>query len=419
MAYSKKVQGHRQTFEDHAAERKRKIASRKAAAKKANSSGKWKKDINKYDYSGAWSEKFDTTDLKRLRKAGYNDNQISKFVAGLGTDQVQENIRRNHKRIAGKHAIKDMAKGSKITDYDSGVGFNMSDIKSLQRQGFSDKEIAKYAHSQVHTAGKSHGNPVSKFMADQGYLDYDYGAWKNAKSKAQAQQAKPKPSNNATVDNKTPNNSQNQSDVTTPGFPDPQPGKKNPYVSNKQEQNVQQDNDINTTINGDNNKVFNEQDNSIRQYGGDNRSLVIGGGPDSSRNSRGKYYTDADKAITMGTLGGFYAPDNSPAAQAKFTDLNQTLNRDAQKKYSNVGVTTAEKYAGFRGGDTNIQGLQKRIDQNDQYFRDLSTIQEVKTYGDRAAKTKYPTFQFGDPIQEVKSNASSIASGYKKDINDM
>ena len=148
--------------------------------------------------------------------------------------------------------------------------------------------------------------------------------------------------------------------------------------------------------------MFNEQDNSIRQYGGDNRSLVIGGGPDSGRNSRGKYYTDADKAITMGTLGGFYAPDNSPAAQAKFTDLNQTLNRDAQKKYSNVGVTTAEKYAGFRGGDTNIMGLQKRIDQNDQYFRDLSTLQEVKTYGDRAAKTKYPKFEFGAPIEEVK-----------------
>ena len=417
MAYSKKVQGHRQTFEDHAAQRKRNIAARKAAAKKANSSGKWKKDISKYDYSGAWSSKFDGTDLRRLRKGGYNDKQISKFLSSLSEDQISEGIRRNHHGVAGKHSIAHMKKGSKITDYDSGKNFGMADVRSLQAQGFSDKEIAKYANSQVHNAGKSHGNPMSKFMADQGYLDYDHGAWKNAKSKAQAQ--KDKSSNNTTVDNKTPNNSQNQSDVTMPGFPDPQPGKKNPYVSNKQEQNVTQDNDITTTINGDNNKVFNEQDNSIRQYGGDNRSLVIGGGPDSGRNSRGKYYTDADKAITMGTLGGFYAPDNSPAAQAKFTDLNQTLNRDAQKKYSNVGVTTAEKYAGFRGGNTNIQGLQKRIDQNDQYFRDLSTIQEVKTYGDRAAKTKYPTFQFGDPIEEVKSNAADIASGYKKDIDNI
>ena len=417
MAYSKKVQGHRQTFEDHAAQRKRKIASRKAAAKKANSSGKWKKDISKYDYSGAWSKQFDTTDLKRLKKAGYNDKQIRGFLNSLSEDQIQEGVRRNHRNVAGKHSIAQMKKGSKITDYDSGSNFGMADVRSLRSQGFSDKEIAKYARTQV-SAGKGHGNPMSKFMADQGYLDYDHGSWKNAKSKAQAQKAKPKPTNNVTVDNKTPNNSQKQSDVTTPGFPDPQPGK-NPYVSNKQEQNVQQDNDITTTINGDNNKVFNEQDNSIRQYGGDNRSLVIGGGPDAGRNSRGKYYTDADKAITMGTLGGFYAPDNSPAAQAKFTDLNQTLNRDAQKKYSNVGVTTAEKYAGFRGGDTNIQGLQKRIDQNDQYFRDLSTLQEVKTYGDRAAKTKYPKFEFGAPIEEVKSNAGSIASGYKSSINNM
>ena len=83
----------------------------------------------------------------------------------------------------------------------------------------------------------------------------------------------------------------------------------------------------------------------------------------------------------MGTLGGFYAPDDSPAAQAKFTDMHQTLNRDAQKKYSNVGVTTAAKYAGFRGGDTNIVNLQKRIDSFPQQMRDRATLQEVKTYG--------------------------------------
>ena len=168
---------------------------------------------------------------------------------------------------------------------------------------------------------------------------------------------------------------------------------------------------------GNNNTVINEQDNSIRQYGGDNRSLVINEG--GGKKGKGGYYNAADKAITMGTLGGFYDVDDSPAAQAKFVDQQQTMNRDAQKKYSNVGMTTAAKYAGFRGGDVDIKALQRRIDGNDQYFRDLATIQEVKTYGDRAAKFEYAPFEFGDPIEEVTSNADKIAKGYKDDIDDV
>ena len=121
----------------------------------------------------------------------------------------------------------------------------------------------------------------------------------------------------------------------------------------------------------------------------------------------------------MGTLGGFYDVDDSPAAQAKFVDQQQTMNRDAQKKYSNVGITTANKYAGFRGGNIDIKALQRRIDGNEQYFRDRATIQEVKTYGDRAAKFEYKPFEFGDPIEEVKSNADKIAKGYKDDIDDI
>ena len=189
-------------------------------------------------------------------------------------------------------------------------------------------------------------------------------------------------------------------------------------IKNQQEQNINQDNDINTNITGDNNKVFNEQDNSIRQYGGDNRSLVInesaGGGK-----GNGGYYTAADKAITMGTLSGFYDVDNSPAAQAKFVDQQQTMNRDAQKQYSNYGSKTASKYTGYRGGDVNIRALQSRLDKNHQYFFDLAKLQEVKTYGDRAAVTSYPEFKLGDPIKPVESNAGDIADKYRDDIDDM
>ena len=50
--------------------------------------GAWKKDISKYNIKANWSEKFDTTDYKKLSKAGYNDKQIGAYVQGLQTNQV-------------------------------------------------------------------------------------------------------------------------------------------------------------------------------------------------------------------------------------------------------------------------------------------------------------------------------------------
>jgi hypothetical protein len=193
-------------------------------------------------------------------------------------------------------------------------------------------------------------------------------------------------------------------------------------IKNTQEQNVNQDNDVNTSITGDNNKVFNNQDNSIRQYGGDNRSLVINEantGNQSGSGSSGGYYNTADKAISMATLGGFYDADDSPGAQASFVDQQQTMNRDAQKRYAGQGLATAAQYTGFRGGNVDMGGLQSRIDGNAQYFQDKATMQEVKTYGDRAAVTDYPTFEFGDPLEEVTSNADQISEQHKDDIDDM
>ena len=236
--------------------------------------------------------------------------------------------------------------------------------------------------------------------------------------KAQQQKSKPAP---APAPKPQPNPQPEPAPKPQPkSAPKPQPNPARAKAKAKakvvQEQNVNQDNDINTNVKGNNNTVINEQDNSIRQYGGDNRSLTIN---ESGKKGKGGYYNAADKAITMGTLGGFYDVDDSPAAQAKFVDQQQTMNRDAQKKYSNVGMTTAAKYAGFRGGDLDIKALQRRIDGNDQYFRDRATIQEVKTYGDRAAKFEYAPFEFGDPIEEVTSNADKIAKGYKDDIDDV
>ena len=258
-----------------------------------------------------------------------------------------------------------------------------------------DKELAFQALDGGRQFGESDKARYDKLVAER------------AKAKSKAQQVAKAPKNvNSNNNNQTATNTGDIEQKTE--------------IKNTQTQNVTQDNDINTTINGDNNKVFNEQDNSIRQYGGDNRSLVINeANTGNQKGSGGGYYNSADKAITMGTLGGFYSPDDSPAGQAKFVDQAQTMNRDAQKRYSNVGVTTAAKYAGLKAGKVDVNALQRRIDGNEQYFRDRATVQEMKTYGDRAAKFRYEPFEFGDPIEEVKSNAADIARGYRDDIDDM
>ena len=43
----------------------------------------------------------------------------------------------------------------------------------------------------------------------------------------------------------------------------------------------------------------------------------------------------------------------------------------------------------------------------------------MKTYGDRAAKTSYAPFEFGDPIEEIKSETEEIGDKYSDKIDDM
>ena len=198
-------------------------------------------------------------------------------------------------------------------------------------------------------------------------------------------------------------------------------------IKNEQSQKIDQDNDINTNITGDGNQVFNNQDNSIRQYGGDNRSLVINDGNTGNQGggsgTGGYEMTAADKAITYGTLGGFFGPDDSPAAQASFVDQQQTMNRDAQKRYAGMGLATAAQYGNFQGGNVNANNLNARIDGSKSItseFYDRATVAESKTFGDRAANSQYrPTpFEFGDPLKPIESNAGEIAQGYSDELDD-
>ena len=171
----------------------------------------------------------------------------------------------------------------------------------------------------------------------------------------------------------------------------PNPVQKNPQqppvfkpetkIENKQEQTVTQDNDINQTM-GDDNIVTNNVDNSVRQYGGDNRSMVI------NTNGKGSLTKQLDGAATAATLGGFYDVDDSPAANASFVDRYNVMNKDMQKgfqdpsDFTNKAIGMANKFTQMDANrfDQRIQARQRKNESRSRLmFNDI--------FGDPSKKT--------------------------------
>ena len=172
----------------------------------------------------------------------------------------------------------------------------------------------------------------------------------------------------------------------------------NPIQDNDMNQQIAQDNDIITPVYGDGNYVSNTMDNSIRQYGGDNRQFTY------VSSGQGKYGGDhLETPATMATLGGFYDVDDSPSKQAKFTDLYSTLNRDAQKKYGNTSsIAQGAIYRAGMNSAVNRDNLDKRIYNREQYSRAKSDLFGMQTFGDMYGYTP-PKYQMPDPQKPVKT----------------
>lgn len=372
---------YRKSFQDHhdnvRAPRRQAFNS---AARESMGDG-YKTDINQYDHAAYGNKKFDMKDVKHLRKSGYSNADIKKYTSGLSADQFSEGMRLNQKRFAGEHFQGNMTEGAKISDHDVGKGFNVADVNYLRRQGFSDQEIAKHAHSSVTEDGKRHGNAMSKFMDEQGMLDYKRGAWKDAKERASGHKDK--------VGKKPPT----QKDPM-PTIPDTS-GNKTEVKSGavQQTQMVSQNNDINTAINGSNNYTNINQDNSVRQYGGDTRIFNYQGGKDGR----------TDTPVSAATMGGFYDVDDSPAKQAKFMDLYSTLNRDAQKQYSDTSSIAQGAINRARQNESlDINAMDKRIKDREMYSRAKADVMGGNIFGDMF-NFEAPKFQMPTPEKPVKT----------------
>jgi len=218
-----------------------------------------------------------------------------------------------------------------------------------------------------------------------------------------------KPENTPTVKPPTPQTPTQQAPIQQPPTPQPptqqpptQQPSVNPSQSANQSQKIQQDNDINTTIDGNNNYVNNQQDNSIRQYGGDNRQFTYVGGKNSQ----------TDTPASMATMAGFYDVDDSPAAQAKFTDLYSSLNKDSQKKYSstsNIALGAIHRANQYSTIDTNA--LDKRVHDRQKYSRAKADMMGMNLFGDIY---NYTPTDFKSPIRQSEVETPDFEKMYDK-----
>ena len=145
-------------------------------------------------------------------------------------------------------------------------------------------------------------------------------------------------------------------------------------VSQSQDQAVSQDNDINSTVTGDNNNVNISQDNSVRQYGGINKSFVY------NASSNGKNYMDTP--VSAATMGGFYHDEDTPGRSAAFVDRYTTMNTDYQKRFQNTNFAQQAITKGAQNKAVDIGALDQRVDERAKANRARSSSMAGDIFGD-------------------------------------
>ena len=209
-----------------------------------------------------------------------------------------------------------------------------------------------------------------------------------------------------------PRQSGNPIDGSVAGDNDNVPSNLQTIAENTQRQSVNQNNNINTKVNGNKNTVITEQDNSVRNYGGSSRSFTYNGGKGGA--------TGGDAPVSMATMGGFYDVDDSPAAQAKRNSLHTTMNADNQKRYAGDAMKTYAKYGNIDARSYTDESMENAINRSTQYSFDRADRQTGHVFGD-IWNDNYITEEWKMPSapSPIESNAAEIADKAKKDIEDI
>ena len=263
-------------------------------------------------------------------------------------------LRQEHGKGKEDRKARASAKKENLASQGSDVNFDTygkghvsgKEVQAMKNSGMSAADI----QSKVSASGSEVGGRAQK------KLDR-YSSRQSAKERANGQPTEPAPSNNS---------------ISTPATPAPATSEK-AAVHQEQNQNANQDNDINSNINGDNNNVNINQDNSIRQYGGVNKSFVYNG-------SNGNNYNDTP--VSAATMAGYFHEEDSPAKSASFVDRYQTMNADAQKKYATPNHAQNAINNAASNKTIDVNALDQRIADRTEATRARSTVMAGDIFGD-------------------------------------
>ena len=158
-------------------------------------------------------------------------------------------------------------------------------------------------------------------------------------------------------------------------------------------QNANQDNDVTSTVTGDNNTVRIDQDNSVRKYGGINKSFIYNGG-------NGNNYEDTP--VSAGTMGGYFYDEDSPGKSASFVDRYTTMNDDYQKKYKNSSHAQDAINAASKNEAINFSALDQKINDRAKASRARSTVMAGDIFGDMF-NYRPDSWRNADKMEEVEA----------------
>ena len=119
------------------------------------------------------------------------------------------------------------------------------------------------------------------------------------------------------------------------------------------------------------------------------------------------------------TIAGHGKADDSPAAQRKFVDMYQDLNAQAQKKYANVGTSTANQYIENAAATNPIDyvALNQEIGRSIERHYSNSTEQGALYMGDPYNYTP-PTYEMPEPLKPVENNVQETTENAQENMDD-
>lgn len=349
------------------------------------------------------SNKFDKYDIQAVKDKGWSDEKVARFSKRLDRNQ-QTGASQQATGYSGATQT-----GGDIKKYDaSSVGnrnnqkYSRHDLQALQGQGNSKEDLGKHFHELGDDAnlGARARKLKDKYVASlkTPQPEIQQPATQEPPPQQVTDTTGPRPTSTNTVTFPPPSIPVSTPTVTLPPMPGVEsPTNVNPVQDNDQTLQVAQNNPLTQTVVGDGNYTYATQDNSIRQYGGDNRQFTYVSSGD------GKYGGDhLETPGSMATLGGFYDVDDSPAKQAKFLDLHTTLNRDNQKKYANTGhIAQGAIHRAGMNQAVDMNALDTRLHNREMYSRAKADVMGMHLFGDMYGYTP-PKYQMPEPQKPVE-----------------